>query len=190
MTSVASCTDGELLDRARQGDHRAFQHLVERYEGKVAATVISMLGRTPEADDIGQETFIRFYKSMDTFRGDASLGTYLTRIAINQSLKALKRRKSWKQRFFSRDEEAIPTIETAIEGSEVMDERERAVLVQRALQMIGPEHRAVVVLRMLDGYSTKETADLLGIPPGTVMSRLSRAMQKLETILVPLLNPT
>ena len=80
-------------------------------------------------------------------------------------------------------------MEATIEGSDVMDDQERALLVQRALQKIGPEHRAVVVLRMLEGYSTKETADLLGIPPGTVMSRLSRAMQKLERILDPLLNP-
>ncbi len=186
MPHAASQTDEHLLNLARQGDQRAFQLLVERYEGKVASTVISMLGRGPEADDVGQETFIRFYRALDRFRGEAKLGTYLTRIAINQSLKALKRRKNWRSRFFSRDDDEAPFTEPVPEEKDALDERERKGFVQQALQRLSPEHRAVVVLRILDGYTTNETADLLGIPPGTVMSRLSRALEKLEPLLGPL----
>lgn len=103
MPPAAERTDEELIAAARQGDARAFQVLVEPYESRVAAVVVSMLGPGPDADDVGQETFIRFYTSIDRFRGDASLGTYVTRIAINQSLKALKRRRKWHERFFSLD---------------------------------------------------------------------------------------
>lgn len=188
MPNAASLTDDALLERARAGDQRAFQQLVERYEPQVAATVVSMLGRGAEADDVGQETFIRFYNAMHQFKGEAALGTYLTRIAINQSLKALRRRRRWTERFFSRDDEETLLDEPADELRGQMEEHERAEMVQQALQHLRPKHRAVVVLRMLEGYSTRETAEVLGIPEGTVMSRLSRALDQLERLLGPLLN--
>ncbi len=187
MPNPSAETDKQLLAQARTGDARAFRMLVERYEGKVAATVVGMLGPGPEADDVGQETFIRFYRSIDKFRGDAALGTYLTRIAINQSLKALQRRKTWRQRFLRSDDVDTPLPDPAVEGDRDLESQERKVLVQAALQRLKPEQRAVVVLRMMEGYSTNETADLLGIRPGTVMSRLSRALARLQTILGPTL---
>ena len=98
----ANQSDEELLRSARAGDEEAFRSLVERYEHKVAATVIGMLGPGDEADDVGQETFIRFYRAMGNYRGEARLGTYITRIAINLSLKALKRRRTWVKRFVKR----------------------------------------------------------------------------------------
>ncbi|MDH5745133.1 MAG: helix-turn-helix domain-containing protein, partial [Candidatus Aminicenantes bacterium] len=73
----------ELVRAAKNGDKNAFKELIKKYEHQVAATVIGMLGNCPEAEDVGQETFIRLYQSLDKFRGEASLGTYLTRIAIN-----------------------------------------------------------------------------------------------------------
>ena len=86
-------SDDQLLEEARKGDNAAFQQIVERYESLVAGTVVGMLGNTQEAEDVAQEVFIRFYKSMQQFRGDSALGTYLTRIAINLSLNALKKQK-------------------------------------------------------------------------------------------------
>ena len=119
MPHAAEPTDEVLLDAAGRGDPRAFQLLVERYEGRVAAVVVSMLGPGPDADDVGQETFIRLYKSIDRFRGDASLGTYITRIAINQSLKALKRRKKWRERFFARDSNETVADDNLVDESTV-----------------------------------------------------------------------
>jgi RNA polymerase sigma-70 factor (ECF subfamily) len=174
-------SDDELLDLARAGDRKAFRLLVERYEPKVAATVIGMLGNVPEADDVGQEVFVRFYRSIDRFRGEASLGTYLTRIAINQSLKAIKRRQSWSSRFSRLDSVAESRIATDGEVEKV----ERSELVQRALSQLKPDHRAVAVLRLMEGYSTREVAEILGVPQGTVMSRLSRAVSALGEILQP-----
>ena len=180
---TASPRDEELLERARGGDDRAFRLIVERYEGLVAATVIGMLGRGPEAEDVGQEVFIRLYRSLEKFRGESSLGTYVNRIAINHSLKALKRRKSWRQRFFSREDDDPGLEETTSEEPDFGESRDTIGRVQEAVRSLGPDHRAVVVLRMLEGFSTRETAEQLGIAEGTVMSRLSRAMEKLERIL-------
>lgn len=182
-------SDEELLRSARHGDEQAFRRLVERYEGQVAATVIGMLGPGDEAEDVGQETFIRFYRAMGNYRGEARLGTYITRIAINLSLKALKRRQTWVRRFVSRDEDGALPAEPFEDGDREVESRSRAELVQRAIGFLKPEHRAVVVLRMLEGYSTRETAELLDVPQGTVMSRLSRALKKLEELLAPQLGP-
>jgi RNA polymerase sigma-70 factor (ECF subfamily) len=178
-------TDEELIERARRGERDAFGVLVERYEPKVAATVVGMLGRGADADDVGQETFIRFFGALESFRGESSVGTYLTRIAINQSLKAIRRRRTWSERFLSRDDDR-ELEHPAVHGGAAIDERERVELVQQALATLPPEHRAVVVLRVMEGYSTKETAEMLGLPQGTVMSRLSRALEKLEPHLVEL----
>ena len=188
--SLPEPTDAVLVARAREGDARAFEHIVRRYEDQVAGTVTGMLGPGAEADDAGQETFIRFYHALDQFRGDAELGTYLTRIAINQALKALRRRKRWYERFWSRDgnPETALLREPPVEGDDAVDEKERSDLVHRALDALSDDHRAVVVLRLLEGYSTREAADLLDIPEGTVMSRLYRATSTLETLLGPYLS--
>ena len=104
-------SDAELLARARAGDDRAFAALVERYEGAVAATAIGMLGAGEDADDVGPETFIRFHRALDRFRGESSLKTYLVHIAMNLSLNALRRRRRSILRFVSRDETPIETME-------------------------------------------------------------------------------
>lgn len=188
-TSVARDHEAELLDRARRGEERAFRLLVEQYEGRVASVVTAMLGPGDEAEDVGQETFIRFYRSLGRFRGEAGLGTYLTRIAINLSRNALRRRRRETTRFESRDDPGFGTAEAAA-GSDAgvgdeVERRERARRVRRAVDRLDGKHRAVVVLRMMEGYSTKETAAILEIPEGTVLSRLSRAMRKLEADLGP-----
>ena len=149
----------------------------------VAATVIGMLGRGPEAEDVGQETFIRFYRALDRFRGDSAVGTYLTRIAINQSLKAIKKRKGFLGRFASSDFEQIDMPDSSARADYTFEQEERKRFIEDALQRLAPEQRAVVVLRMLQEHSTKETALMLGIPEGTVMSRLSRALERLEVVL-------
>ncbi len=175
-------SDERLVAAAREGDQDAFRQLVERHEPRVAAIVHGMLGRVPETDDVGQETFIRFYRALNKFRGESTVATYLTRIAINLSLNELKRRKR-RALFFS----STP----ADEQVDLPDERtvtlpfEDRELIHQALQNIKPEFRAVLVLRILEGYSTEETAKILKIPLGTVLSRLARAQKKLREILSP-----
>lgn len=175
--------DRAKLEQARGGDQNAFMELVKRYENRVAATVIGMLGHGPEAEDVGQEVFVRFYKALSRFRGDSSLGTYLTRIAINLSLNAIKRRTRQRGMFFSDSEGKMAFVpDTRGQGSH----HEAVTLVQRGLQQLSPRDRTVVVLRLVDGYSTRETAEILRLPQGTVLSRLSRAQERLKKILDPL----
>lgn len=180
MERPESVSDQVLIGRARAGDEGAFRDLVERYEPRVAATVVGMLGAGDEAEDVGQEVFIRLYRSLDRFRGESSLGTYLTRIAINLSLTALKKRKRRISRFVSQDETERGLPEASWDPRGELERKDDIRRVREAVARLAPNHRAVVVLRMIDGYSTREAAEILGVPAGTVMSRLARAMERLE----------
>lgn len=181
---IESRDDLLLLERAKSGDQGAFRELVERYQGQVAAVVIRMLGPGDDADDVGQETFVRFYRAMDTFRGDAALGTWLTRIAMNLSLNALKKRRRETERYEPLDDEKNAGITSATEDpdTEVM-RKEEEVRIETALDTLSPDARAVVVLRIREERSTAEVAEILGVPQGTVMSRLKRALAKLREVL-------
>jgi RNA polymerase sigma-70 factor (ECF subfamily) len=166
-------SDEILVNKSREGDLAAFKELVQRHEGRVAGVTRSMLGSTPEAEDVGQEVFIRFYESLKNFRGEAALSTYLTRIAINLSLNEIKRRKR-KWSLFGSDEEG-----EHVAAEE--DKRDLRELLSLELNRLDPDFRAVVTLRLIEGYSTEETSKILEVPLGTVLSRLARAQQKLRT---------
>jgi len=142
--------------------------------------VIGILGYCTEAEDIGQQTFIQFYKSLDKFRGDASIGTYLTRIAINLSINEIRRRKRRRRFFISNSENKIENIP---DKKDTIDHKEAKEIVKKGIQKLEPKFRAVIVLRLINGYSTQETAQILKIPVGTVLSRLSRAQMKLKRII-------
>lgn len=159
----------------------AFRQLVERHEVQVRSTVIGMLGETPEADDVSQEVFIRFYKALGNFRDEAALSTYLTRIAINLSLNELKKRKR-KNTWLGSLKNDSPAYEM-VDESEDPGRADMKDLLRKALKTLDADFRAVVVLRLIDGYSVKETAEILNLPEGTVASRLARAQNKLKTIL-------
>lgn len=177
-------SDHELIQQAQAGDMRAFEELVKKYEAQVAATVIGMLGNVAEAEDVGQEVFVRFHQALPQFRGEAALGTYLTRIAINLSLNALKRRRRRRLFFVQPKEEP----ELAVAPEDMAATQENRELIQRALEKLKPEFRSVVVLRLIEDYSVEETAGILQVPPGTVFSRLARAQKKLRKILTPILK--
>jgi RNA polymerase sigma-70 factor (ECF subfamily) len=173
-------SDEDLVARARAGDDRAFALIVERYESAVAATVIGMLGDGDEADDVGQETFIRFHRALHDFRGESSVKTYLVHIAMNLSLNALKRRRRSFFRFVRDDESAGNVAESRPGPDDRVEARETRERVRKAVMQLSEHHRAVIVLRMFSGYSTREVAETLRVAEGTVMSRLSRAMKELE----------
>jgi RNA polymerase sigma-70 factor (ECF subfamily) len=175
--------DQELISKARNNDNEAFKELIKKYESRVAATVIGMLGYCAEVEDVGQETFIGFYKSLDKFRGDSSVSTYLTRIAINLSLNELKRRKRQKKLFNNNTNDKIKNIPDLTNQKM---HREVKEIVHKGIQKLDSKFRTVIVLRLIDGYSTQETAKILGLPVGTVLSRLARGQQKLKEFLAPL----
>ncbi len=175
MEDLRTLDDGALVGLMKLGRQDALGEVVRRYQQQVARVVIGMLGNTPEADDVGQETFIRFWNNMHAYTHDAKISTFLTRIAINLSINEIRKRK--------RKQEWISNAKAETSGVMVDDtligryEREH---IEAALHMLDEQQRAVVIMRLVQGYSTKETADLLNIPLGTVLSRLSRALDKLR----------
>lgn len=178
MKDYSGFSDLELISEIRKGNKDTFSIIVTRYQDQVARTVIGMMGDCMEAEDVGQETFIRFYRSIDKFRGESALGTYLTRIAMNLTLNELKKRKRDYSIFKDQGEEGKENI-----GSESVDphvQEEVQETVQRAINDLSPKFRSIIVLRMIDGYSTKETAEILKLPIGTVLSRLARAQKSLK----------
>lgn len=181
MAELTDQEDKRLLQLARKGDNSAFAALVRKYEPVVASTVVGMLGRGDDAEDVGQYVFIRFYNALKDFRGEASLATYLTRISINLSLNEIKKRKRRNLFIVNRSGDGQePDLPDEKDESQAYDAKEA---VNKALQMLDPKFRSVVVLRMLQGYSTTETAKILKLPIGTVLSRLARAQDKLKDIL-------
>lgn len=185
MNSIDSHDDNYIIELVKNGNDNAFTVLVTRYKQIIAKTVIGMLGDCAEADDVGQETFVRFYKSINNFRGDSALGTYLTRIAINLSLNELKRRKRKQLFFLPVNNERQTNISDVNSDFEKKDTKE---IIDMAIKTLKPEHRSVVILRLVNGYSTKETSEILNLPIGTVLSRLSRAQVKLKDILKKLMT--
>jgi RNA polymerase sigma-70 factor, ECF subfamily len=179
----ASTGDLELVTRAASGDEHAFRAIVRRHEQSVARTVTGMLGPGDDADDVGQETFVRLVTALPRFRGDAALETYLTRIAINLCYDALARRKrrmGW-LRFGSPGGD--PQIAAPADDS--LEREERDAAIRRAVDALDAKHRAVIVLRVLEERSTREVAEILGVPEGTVMSRLKRGLEKVAARIGP-----
>lgn len=173
--------DNYLVAASLNGDKLAFSEIVERYQKMVARTVKGMLGESEVAEDIGQEVFIKLYHSLSSFRGEAKLSTYIQRIAINFSINEIRRRKRFTSIFSQKGNDEFHEIEIIDnENEEKSDARE---LVNKALMRLAPKFRVIVVMRMLQGYSTKETAEILHLPLGTVLSRLSRAQEQLKKIL-------
>jgi RNA polymerase sigma-70 factor (ECF subfamily) len=176
--------DIELVKESLNGNNEAFGEIVNRYQKMVARTVKGMLGDSVFAEDIGQEVFIKLYYSLSEFRGEAKLSTYIQKIAVNLTLNEIKRRKRFFSMFSQKANNEMYEFEVADNNTE--EKNEASELVNKALLAMDPKFRIIVTMRMLQGYSTKETAEILDLPLGTVLSRLSRAQEQLRNILVKL----
>ena len=172
-------TEREWIDATLQGDEHAFRRIVDNYIDEVSRTVTGMLGPGPEIDDVVQEVFIKLHRSLASFRGDASLKTYVVRMAINKSLDALRKRKRSRWMLpFSPDDPWEPASDDVADAD--IADRERHASLRSAVNRLPEGQRAVVVLRLIEDYSTEETARILDIPYGTVLSRLKRGVEKLK----------
>ena len=124
--------DSQILQQIKNGRTDAYKQLILKYESLVASTVIGMIGNCSDAEDIGQEVFIRFYKAINNFRGDSTIGTYLTRIAINLSINELNKRKRRNLFFKSNNEQNLDVID--IESKSDYDDSTE--FVQKAIQKL------------------------------------------------------
>jgi RNA polymerase sigma-70 factor (ECF subfamily) len=182
--------DWELVQRTRQGDREAFRILVERYQRKVAALALGMLRNPDDAMDVVQDTFTKAYQSLERFKGDASFYTWIYRIAVNLCIDV--QRRDAKMLSSAReprdgDDEGDAELPAAVlHGTEPEDpfqrvrDAELARGIREAVAELTPEHRAVIVLREVDGLSYEEISRVLDCPKGTVMSRLHYARKQLQ----------
>jgi RNA polymerase sigma-70 factor (ECF subfamily) len=182
--SYVVAEEKELVSATLSGDKRAFGEIVNRYQRMVARTVKGMLGDSVFAEDIGQEVFIKLFYSLHDFRGESKLSTYIQKIAVNLTLNEIKRRKRFFSMFSQKANNEMFEFEVADTDTE--ERKEASEIVNKALLAMDPKFRIILTMRMLQGYSTKETAEILDLPLGTVLSRLSRAQEQLRNILIKL----
>jgi RNA polymerase sigma-70 factor, ECF subfamily len=186
--------DLTLVQRVKSGDQRAFRLLVERYQRKVYAVALAMVKDKEEARDVSQEAFVKVYRYLDHFKGDASFYTWLYRITVNIAIDALRKKGG------ARDESAVEfdesvrldTTEANIGtlGSALGTNPQKSALrkelaerITQAIQSLPEQHRTILVLREVEGMSYEDLARTLEIPKGTVMSRLFHARLKMQKIL-------
>jgi RNA polymerase sigma-70 factor (ECF subfamily) len=183
MMSESYSYSGEkmLIKASIEGDEKAFGEIVDHYGKMVAHTVKGMLGDSVFAEDIGQEVFIKLYYSLPEFRGDSKLSTYIQKIAVNLTLNEIKKRKRVFSLFSQKGDDEIYSLHIA--DSDTSEKNDAAEIVNKALMTLDPGFRIVVTMRMLHGYTTRETAEILDLPLGTVLSRLYRAQEQLRVIL-------
>lgn len=180
----ASDTDQQLVQRAQRGDLRAFDLLVLKYQGRIAALVSRYVFDPGEVEDVTQEAFIKAYRALDKFRGDSAFYTWLYRIAANAAKNHLvaKGRRPGSDATIE-DAEGYDDPGALAEGSSpeamAMGD-ELASVLQKALDDLPDELRAALMLRELEGLSYDDIADVLGCPVGTVRSRIFRAREAVD----------
>jgi RNA polymerase sigma-70 factor (ECF subfamily) len=178
--------DRALVRAAQKGDEQAFRSLVERYHRRVVQLALGMVKDADEAMDIAQETFVRVHRYLPSFKGDSSFFTWTYRIATNLCLDAQRRKGRAERVDLAQDDDA--EIEAAMDPpSHALAGPQRQALnqelrgkIEEALAELSENHRAILLLREVEGLSYEELAKVLGIRKGTVMSRLFHARLKMQ----------
>jgi len=173
---VFETSETEIVIRARDGDRNAFNELVRIHAQGVMNVIYRMCGDAQVAEDAAQETFIRAWSHLGSFRVDSSLRNWLYRIALNTATDMLRKEK----RILPGDVEDFQLADPQPGPEGIYLQEERTALVQAAIQSLPDASRAVLVLKEYEGLSYREIADALDIPIGTVMSRLNYARKTLK----------
>ncbi len=167
----------ELLVSVRQGSHDAFRVLVQTYMKQAYDIAFGILGNHDDADDVAQEAFVKVHRSLHSFRGDSGFGTWLFRIVTNCALNRLKQRKRSQRRevdLETADEEVVSM------NAGVVKTEDPRVYVERALHELPTLQRAVVMLRHMNGLSTRQVSRILDCSEGTVKTHLYRGLKKMR----------
>jgi RNA polymerase sigma-70 factor, ECF subfamily len=178
QSAPRDATDSALVSRAQSGEPQAFEELVRRYRNDVYGLSYHFLRNREEAWDVSQEVFIKAYRSLGRFRGDAGIKTWLLRIAANHCKDQFKKR-----RLPTVSLDAMPTQDyfpAASDPAKELAHSELGAAIQQALDGIPEKHRVAFILREFEGLSYKEMAEVMNCSEGTVMSRLHHARKKLQ----------
>lgn len=182
--------DVALVERVRRGDVAAFEPLVEKYRERVFRLARNVLRDPEEALDVAQEAFVRAFQALQSFRGQSAFYTWLFRITLNVASDRARQRAARGRAFGTERIEEVEWDRTLVDPGEAPDasaaRAEDRRRIERALESLPEHHRAIIMLSDLEGLSYREIADVLGIPMGTVMSRLHNARKRLRAALGPL----
>src|SRR5437867_149169 len=191
---VLSLSDEDVMARVAEDDERAFSELVRRYQGRVTNLISRVLNDRECADDLSQEVFIRVYVHRRNYRRGSRLSTWVFTIAANLAKNEIRRRVR-RRNWFSLDalqeafKDGAMLFADPTEGRERLLEREQLQeAVGRAIATVPEKYRLALVFRDIEGLSYEEIAQVLGIPGGTVRSRINRARSMLKRKLHPLLR--
>jgi RNA polymerase sigma-70 factor (ECF subfamily) len=190
MGSSVDRTEAEFsLERLQAGDRAEFARLVETYSGVIYRLAVKMLANEQDAEDVLQETFIKAYNHLSDFSGRSKLSTWLYRIASNEALMLLRKRKQVPLSIeepveFMEDEQEPMQIKDwcCLPEPELMSAEARQYL-DEALEDLPPSMRVVFLLREIEGLSTRETSEILELSESAVKTRLSRARMRLRDLL-------
>jgi RNA polymerase sigma-70 factor (ECF subfamily) len=185
-TQDAAPDELSLVNRAREGDTGAFNDLVRRYERKIYRLAMNITQNAEDAEDVLQETFLKAFEHLADFQGNSKFYTWLVRIAVNEALMKLRKRKS--DRTVPLDEPVDTGDETVVREIAVWDQdpetkysqEELSGILKEAVESLRPAFRTVFVLRDIEEMSTEDTAQALGISVPAVKSRLLRARLQLR----------
>jgi RNA polymerase sigma-70 factor (ECF subfamily) len=186
--AAADPAEGDLLARARSGDIVAFEEIVGRYQRRVYGVAYRIVRRHDVADDVAQETFIRAHRALGSFDVARPFGPWICRIAANLAINHVRSPRSREEELPEGHAEA-PAPSGGNPLARVLDREAKAVL-DEAMARLPAEQRAVFALRVVEELSYREIAETLDISIGTVMSRLSRAREKLREAVLPYLGAT
>jgi RNA polymerase sigma-70 factor (ECF subfamily) len=190
--------DHDLVQRVQAGDSAAFRTLFDKYHRRAFAVAMGVVKNQDDALDAVQEAFVKVHKNIHKFQGTSSFYTWLYRIVMNVSIDHVRkksRRKSLdfdeyalhEQSTVAGDGALLPKVTNANPGKAAL-RKELGSAIQTALAELPEHHRAVIVLREIEGMSYEEMADALEVPKGTVMSRLFHARKKMQAALAPYLG--
>jgi RNA polymerase sigma-70 factor (ECF subfamily) len=195
-TATPANSDLLLVERSVAGDQKAFELLVIKYQRRIQRLIGRMVRDVDLVEDIAQETFIRAYRALAQFRGDAQFYTWLYRIAVNTAKKALmdmKRNPTVSENSFkSADDDETSMLENELISSETPDavlaSKEIVEMVNSAMEALPEELRQAITLREIEGLSYEEIAEAMNCPIGTVRSRIFRAREAISQRIKPLLE--
>ena len=174
----------KLLKKAQQGDADAFEQLVAPYEQKIYALCLRLLAHREDAQDAAQETMLRLYRALVSYRGEAQLGTFIYRVTANTCMDALRRRNVRAcESLEALDDVGVVPVDDSPGPEETILRAEENERLSRAIDALSDEMRLPLVLREIHALSYEEVAQTLGLEMGTVKSRIHRAREKLARML-------
>jgi RNA polymerase sigma-70 factor (ECF subfamily) len=180
---AASVADPDLIAACRRGDSASFGELVRRHQDRLYNTVFRLVDNAEDAYDVVQEAFLNAYQSLDGFKGDSLFFTWLYRIAVNSAISHKRKRRIVLSLHAARNGDAgvDPADETdASRPGHALEQAEQERRIQNALNRLSGEHRAVLILKDMEGQKYEAIAEILEVPIGTVRSRLHRARTELR----------